>query len=144
MHLSAFALRRSALPILTLALGLLLAACSSGGGEATESAAGGDTAGGTVAVENGVVEVTAENLEFNAEVIEAPAGEDFTIRLVNNDTAPHNISVYSEEGGEEIAKGDTAEGGATVETVVPALEPGEYYFVCDIHPNMNGTLVVEG
>ena len=97
-----------------------------------------------MAVENGVVEVTAENLEFNAEVIEAPAGEDFTIRLVNDDTAPHNISVYSEEGGEEIAKGDTAEGGATVETVVPALEPGEYYFVCDIHPNMNGTLVVEG
>ena len=144
MQLPSFALRRSALPILTLALGLLLAACSSGGGEATESAAGGDTAGGTVAVENGVDEVTAENLEFNAEVIEAPAGEDFTIRLVNDDTAPHNISVYSEEGGEEIAKGDTAEGGATVETVVPALEPGEYYFVCDIHPNMNGTLVVEG
>ena len=144
MQLPSFALRRSALPILTLALGLLLAACSSGGGEATESAAGGDTAGGTVAVENGVVEVTAENLEVNAEVIEAPAGEDFTIRLVNDDTAPHNISVYTEEGGEEIAKGDTAEGGATVETVVPALEPGEYYFVCDIHPNMNGTLVVEG
>jgi plastocyanin len=27
---------------------------------------------------------------------------------------------------------------------VGALEPGTYFFVCDLHPDMNGELVVEG
>jgi len=27
---------------------------------------------------------------------------------------------------------------------VPALKPGTYFFRCDLHPNMNGTLNVRG
>jgi plastocyanin len=25
---------------------------------------------------------------------------------------------------------------------VPPLDPGSYYFQCDVHPNMNGTVTV--
>ena len=33
---------------------------------------------------------------------------------------------------------------ATTQIVVPALDAGTYYFQCDIHPDMNGTVVVSG
>jgi plastocyanin len=74
----------------------------------------------------------------------APAGEAFTITLVNNDSAPHNVSVYVEEGGDSIVQGDVINGDETVTVEVPALDAGEYYFMCDLHPEMNGTVVVEG
>ena len=144
MHSAPFALRRGALLTLSLILGLALAACS-GGDEPSESVAtDGGSGSGTAAVEGGTVEISAADLEFDATTIEAPAGEDFTITLVNNDTAPHNISIYAEEGGQVLATGPMGDAGQTVETEVTALEPGTYYFQCDLHPEMNGTLVVEG
>jgi plastocyanin len=138
-----FALRRVSLVALILVFGAMLAACT-GGGDETEPAGTDGGTGGTATVENGAVEISAEQpLTFSVDTIEAPAGEAFTITLVNNDTAPHNISIYSEEGGEQLALGDTAEAGQTVTTEVPALDAGEYFFVCDIHPSdMTGTLVV--
>jgi plastocyanin len=143
MNLSSFALRRGALITLVLVLVPALAACS--GAEESEPANGGN-GGGTATVENGAVEITAEEtLVFNVDTIEATAGEDFTITLVNNDTAPHNITIYSEEGGEMLSEtGPTAEAGQTVTLDVSALEAGTYYFQCDIHPEMNGQVVVSG
>ncbi len=32
-------------------------------------------------------------------------------------------------------------GPATAEYAVPPLPAGEYYFQCDVHPTMNGTVV---
>ena len=40
--------------------------------------------------------------------------------------------------------GGTAEAGQTVTIDVSALDAGEYYFQCDIHPDMNGSVVVSG
>jgi plastocyanin len=137
-------LRRAALPLAT-ALVLVLASCSSTGNGASAGADPSDpsSGGGTVSVSGGAVTVTAADLAFDASVIEAPAGEAFTITFVNNDTVPHNISVYTEEGGDEIVKGDIIEAGQTVEVEVPAQEAGEYFFVCDLHTDMNGSVVVE-
>jgi plastocyanin len=140
-----FALRRSAHLGLAAMLVLVMAACApadEGGNGATDG--GDNTGGGTVSVSGGSVEITAADLAFDASTIEAPAGEAFTITLVNNDSAPHNISVYTEEGGEEVVVGDVINQGETTEVEVPALDAGEYYFVCDVHPDMNGTVVVGG
>jgi plastocyanin len=143
-HLS-IALRRGALITLILAFSAVVAACTGGGDETEPAGTDGGTTGGTATVENGAVDVSADNLAFDVSTIEAPAGEEFTITLTNNEAQPHNISIYTEENGEEIAVGDVITGpDATADTVVPALDPGEYYFVCDVHPEMNGTLVVEG
>ncbi len=139
MNIPSLALRRGASLSIAMLMAVALVACSDGGGDASEPA---DEGGGTVAVSGGAVEITAADLEFDANTIEAPAGETWTITLVNNDTAPHNISIFSEEGGDEIVIGDTVNGGETVEVEVPALDAGEYYFQCDIHPDMNGTVVV--
>ena len=140
-----FALRRGAILTLSLLLAFALAACAAGDGDSSEPAAtsgGGGGAGGTATVSGGSVEITAADLEFSASTIEAPAGEAFTITLVNNDTAPHNISIYTEDGGEAIVEGAVINQGETVDVEVDALDAGEYYFVCDIHPEMNGTVVV--
>jgi plastocyanin len=154
MHSTSFALRRGALIGLLLVASLVLAAC--GGGEETTSAAPSDdtaasaapsddnSAGGTVSVVDGAVDVSAADLAFDANLIQATAGEAFTVTFTNNEGIPHNFSVYTEEGGDAIVQGDVINEGETDEVEVPALEPGEYYFVCDLHPEMNGVIVVEG
>ena len=135
-------LRRGGALSLAIPLFAVLAACSSpadSGGDGSDNAGG-----GTVAVVDGVVLLTAEDLAFDASVIQAPAGAAFTISFTNNDSAPHNVSVYTEEGGDQIATSDPINEGETLEVEVPAQDAGEYFFVCDIHPDMNGTIVVEG
>jgi plastocyanin len=144
MQALSFALRRGALLTLSLGLTLALAACG-GGDDGSPAASDGTSGGGTVAVVDGNVDLSADDLEFDANVIEAPAGEEFTITFTNLESQPHNVAVDTEEGGDEIVTGEVITGpDATTTITVPALDPGEYYFVCDVHPDMNGTIVVEG
>src|SRR5690606_12898675 len=147
-----FALRRGAPIVLSLALAFGLAACAEGesspdgnGGDASAAASAGADGDGTATVENGTVEVTADDLAFNVETITAPAGESFTVTFTRTEAVQHSFSVYTEEGGEGIAIGNIINEGETDEITIDALEPGEYFFVCDVHPvEMTGTLVVEG
>jgi len=134
-------LRRGSRFTAAIALVALMAACSTPADSGADS--GGNSGGGTVAVTDGAVELSAADLAFDANVIQAPAGEAFTISFTNNDTAPHNVAVYVEQGGDEIVKGEVINEGQTVEVEVPALDAGEYFFVCDVHPDMTGSVVVE-
>jgi VCBS repeat-containing protein len=152
MNPTFFGLRRAAAIAVTSLLTVALVACSAddGGGETTgaesttaaESAGDGGTSGGTATVTDGAVEMSADNLEFDVQTIEATAGEAFTITFTNNDSAPHNVAIYTEEGGDAIVQGEIINGGESIEIEVPAQEAGEYYFMCDVHPDMNGTVVV--
>jgi plastocyanin len=120
--------------LLLVVVAILVAACSSSGSSSRPEA--------PATVTDGAVTVTAADLEFDATSIEATAGEAFTITLINNDSASHNLSVYTEEGGERIVEGVVIGEGETTEIEVPALDAGTYFFVCDLHPDMNGPLVV--
>ena len=144
MQRSLFGLRHGA--VLGIVMVLVLTACAGGDeGGGTGGTDGSGDGGGTVAVENGNVDLSADDLEFDASVIEAPAGEEFTITFTNLESQPHNVAVLTEEGGDEIVRGEVITGPDAETTVtVPALEPGEYYFLCDVHPEMNGSVVVEG
>ena len=154
MNLSIPVRRPSAL-LLTVLGTVVITACAPGGdgeagasaGAGTESVAAAPSGGaegaaeGAATVEDGAVMVTAADMAFNVNTIEAPADEEFVITFMNNDSAPHNISIYAEQGGEAIVEGAVIEGGQETEENVPALEAGEYYFQCDVHPDMNGTVV---
>ena len=80
------------------------------------------------------VVITVEDFEFDISGSVSPGA---TITVVNKDSAPHTVT--SEEEGLFDA---TFEGGETVTFTAPE-EPGEYPFICTIHPAMTGTLVVE-
>lgn len=57
---------------------------------------------------------------------------------------PHNVGIYdSPAKTKELFKGDPVTGVATATYNVPALAVGEYYFECDIHPNMHGVVDVQ-
>ena len=90
-------------------------------------------------------EITADNLEFDATTIEAAAGEEFTITFVNDDSAPHNVASTPRRAATRSSRASDHRGRQTrPPSTSPALEPGTYYFQCDVHPDMNGTIVVEG
>ena len=109
------------------------AAGGGGGGHGEAAAAGG-----------GEGTVTAANVAFDTNEITLTAGENESIHFVNDDTAEHNIAIYeTEEAQEEIFVGDTIPGGQEITYEFKAPEKGEYYFQCDLHPTMNGTVTVE-
>lgn len=88
--------------------------------------------------------VVAENIQFDADTLEAAAGQPFTITLDNQDEGvPHNVAIYETDAMQDaLFKGEIFDGAAEMTYDVEPLEAGSYHFVCDIHPNMNGTLEV--
>jgi plastocyanin len=87
------------------------------------------------------VTIAANGLAFSTDTLTVPAGSPFTLLFQNQEPVPHNVAIYTEEGGESLFTGEIVTGSDIVYDV-PALEGGEYYFVCDVHPaDMNGTLV---
>lgn len=126
---------RLAIPLIGM---LALAACS-GGGEASAPAAadGGDCA--TADADNNIT-MSAENLEFSASCIEVPADTAFTITFENKEDVPHNIAIFTDDSkSDDLFKGEIVT-GTTVTYNVPALPAGEYYFDCEVHPDMNGSV----
>jgi plastocyanin len=84
---------------------------------------------------------------FDPDKLEGPANTPFTVVFDNQDTttSPHNW-VLNDSTGAKVDIGDTAffSGPAKKEYQVPALEPGDYPFVCEVHAaSMTGTLTVK-
>jgi plastocyanin len=91
---------------------------------------------------DGSVEITADDLSWDTDCLEAPAGEALTIVIHNDeDGVNHNLHL-PEAPGSPATK--LVQGPATQELVLdPGLAPGTYEFLCDIHPNMVGQLQVD-
>ncbi len=88
------------------------------------------------------VEITAQGTAFDTSELALPADEPSTIVFHNNDSLPHNVAIYTAEGGDQLFAGDIIT-ATTAEYPVPPLEAGSYYFQCDVHPTeMNGTVTV--
>jgi plastocyanin len=87
--------------------------------------------------------IVAKDLKFQTTSVEVKAGSNVTIHLDNQDSAPHNIAVYTDSSaGTAIAVGDVVS-SAKSDLVVPALQPGSYFFRCDVHHDMTGTIVAK-
>lgn len=132
--------QRSAVPATMLAVVALLVACS-GPGAATPPPPGACV----VADATNAVELSAKDIKFSTPCIEAAAGEPIIIKFTNEDSAPHDVAVYTDNSKQTvIVQGDIITGpNATTTITVPAQQPGQYYFACTVHPSMNGALVVK-
>lgn len=135
-----------ALPAAALLMGaLLLAACTGAVGDMTPLPSGAQPPADCARVDaEGVISIEADDLEFSVPCMVAPAGEAFTIRFTNNEAQPHNVAAYRDPSkANEIFRGEIITGPqATVDYAVEALDAGQYYFECTVHPEMNGTLYV--
>jgi plastocyanin len=88
----------------------------------------------------GVARIVAEGIAFDTAELSLPEGGEAVIAFDNRDAGiPHNVSVYTEQGGEAIFQGEIITGPATIEYRFPPPDPGSYYFQCDVHPQMQGT-----
>lgn len=91
------------------------------------------------------LDLTAKNLSFDKTALTVPAGAAVTLSFSNQDTGiPHNFAAYTNSGGStSIFVGQTINGPGTVTYKFPApATPGTYFFRCDVHPSMTGSLVV--
>jgi plastocyanin len=88
--------------------------------------------------------VTASDMAFAPGTVTVSGGQTVTIALVNEDAMPHNIAIYRDETkAEKLFEGELVT-ETTVVYEISGLDPGEYFFDCSLHPEMTGTLVVEG
>jgi plastocyanin len=89
------------------------------------------------------VTVVAQNIAFDTSTIRLEPVPT-TITFENRDAGvQHDIAIYSDSSlADELFDGELVTGPATVDYAVPALPPGEHYFQCNVHPNMNGSVVV--
>jgi plastocyanin len=92
-----------------------------------------------------MVTVAAQGLQFDTDRIELPAAPS-TIHFENDDPGiQHNIAIFTDSTlGTNLFRGEIVTGPATVDYAIPALDPGSYYFHCDVHPTMSGTVLVKG
>jgi cytochrome c oxidase subunit 2 len=101
------------------------------------------TAAPSVPADVTVVELSADNVEFDVHELDVAAGEPFIIRFHNLEAMTHNVAIY--DGDQTLFTGNAVVGpDTTVDYFVDALPAGEYTFQCDFHPipEMTGTLTV--
>ena len=108
-------------------------------GETTEQSGGGEGGG-----EGAVV---TKDFAFEPPEVTLTGAE---LALDNQDTAPHNIYIYPDDesaqradASQALFQGEDVAPGESTTYDVGDVKPGEYPFICQIHPNMHGTITVE-
>jgi plastocyanin len=129
-------MKRPAIVLGLVALAAVLAACS-GAAAAPSTPPASAPAGGT----GTTATVVAKDLKFQPEALTVKAGEAFVLVLDNQDSAPHNIKV-SDASGAEVFKGEIVT-STKVDNAIPALAAGTYPFICEVHPDMKGTITAQ-
>jgi plastocyanin len=115
-------------------LAVVVTACSgASAAPATDAPAPASPAGDEIVV-------VARDLAFQTTALELPAGEPTTIVLDNQDGAPHNIAI-KDASGVDVFTGEIVS-QSSVANAIPALSAGTYTFLCEVHPNMQGTITV--
>ena len=117
-----------------VALAVVSAACSSADAKPAAPSGPVDPNGPTI---------VAKDMKFQTATVEVKADAAFTLHFDNQDSAPHNVGIYTDSGaGTALAVGDIVT-AAKADEAVPALKPGTYFFRCDVHHDMTGTIVAK-
>ncbi len=115
---------------------------------AVAAAACSPAAGANPTVSSGPVDpnapvVVAQNNAFAPATVTVTSGKAFSLTFENKDAAPHNVAIYKDSSAsEKVSIGEIVSSSSATQQV-PALEKGQYFFRCDVHHEMTGTIVVE-
>ena len=113
----------------TVALAAAVAGCSGGGAAASLPPAPDTDAS-----------ITAKANAFEPRDVSVPAGQPFTLLFRNLDGQPHNVAIYKDSSASEsLFVGENVTNGV-VTYEIPALPAGTWFFRCDVHPDMQGTI----
>ncbi len=127
-------MKRFVLGLALVGLAAVTAACSSGGGGAPTGGSATVTAGGSITI-------VAKDNKFLTTSVTAPADEAFEIVLDNQEGAPHNVAI-SDASGAKVFTGEIVS-STKVTNAIPGLAAGSYTFICEVHPDMKGTITAE-
>ena len=90
-----------------------------------------------------IPEVTARTaVSFETNRLVVPCCRPFELIFHNEQAGvPHDVMISDgPERATVYLDGEIVTGPATITYEVPALDEGDYYFLCTVHPNMNGTV----
>lgn len=88
--------------------------------------------------------IGAEGVAFDRPELDVPASRPFVLVFENREGVGHNVSIYRDPTHRDrLFEGVVFSGPATRWYPIPALAPGVYVFLCDVHPNMTGNLVAK-
>lgn len=103
------------------------------------SACGGATPTSTIPIPSGALELRAADLKFAPSHLSLEADQPFVLYFANADTVPHNVVIVGPDGT-RLFVGDIISGSTQQVDDIPALAPGTYKVLCDVHLEMSGTL----
>jgi plastocyanin len=87
--------------------------------------------------------VVAKNIAFDVSQIVLKANSLVTLTLDNQDPGvPHNLAILTAENGTPIFRKDWFPGPAKETWTFTSPGPGTYFFHCEVHANMKGTVIV--
>jgi plastocyanin len=105
---------------------------------------GGDPCDADAGVAGSVQLCASNDQSFAVATLSADAGEPIQLVFSNEDDGvPHNVAIYADDSASKsLFVGDQITGPDEITYDVPSLDAGSYYYRCDIHPVMDGTLEV--
>ena len=84
--------------------------------------------------------IVAQGNAFSPTTLDVTADKAFSLTLDNKDSAPHNVAIYTDSSAStSISVGEIVSSTKATQQV-PALKPGSYFFRCDVHHEMTGTI----
>ena len=90
------------------------------------------------------IQISAKDLKFSTTQLNAPAGKTFSVVFDNQEGAPHNVAIYKDQSAsEKVFVQEPFSGPKVVTYQVGPLAAGSYFFRCDVHTDMKGTLTVK-
>jgi plastocyanin len=87
--------------------------------------------------------ISADQLKFDQAAVTVPAGKAFQLTFTNKESAPHNVAIFTDSSASQAVFQGEIFSTATKVYDVPALAAGDYFFRCDVHPDMTGTITAK-
>ena len=122
---------------LFLGLGLVIlaavtAACSGSGSSGSQQP--------PASVDPNAPVIVAQNNAFNPATLDVKADKAFSLTLDNKDSAPHNVAIFTDSSASTPVSVGEIVSSTKATQQVPALAAGSYFFRCDVHHEMTGTI----